>query len=78
MRRCYVEVVQAVLLFGFKTWVLTPRLEKDIEGFHHRAVRRMAGMGQKLQRYGTWVYTPIGAALAMVGPEEIRVYIARR
>ena len=33
--RFYVEVVQAVLLFGSKTWILTPRLEKALVGFHH-------------------------------------------
>ena len=71
-------VVQAVLLFGSETWVMTPRLEKSLEGFHHQAVRQMAGMGPKFQRYGKWVYTPIGAALVIVGLEEIWVYIARR
>ena len=69
-------MVQAVLIFGSGTWVLTPRFEKSLEGFHHRMVRRMAGMGPKLQQYGTWVYTPIGAVLATVGLEEIGVYIA--
>ena len=73
-----VAVVQAVLLFGAATWVLTPRLEKSLEGFHHRAVRRMVGMGPKPQRDGTWVYKPIGAALEIVGLEKIGVYIARR
>ena len=29
------------------------------------------------QRDRTWVYPPIGVALAMLGLEEIRVYIAR-
>ena len=38
----------------------------------------MAGMIPKRQRDGTWVYTPIGAALEMVGLEEIGAYIARR
>ena len=40
-------VVQAVILFGYETWVLTPRLEKYIESFHHRVVRKMLGMGPK-------------------------------
>ena len=31
----YVVVVQAVLLLGYKTWVLTPRLDKSLDGFHH-------------------------------------------
>ena len=35
-------------------------------------------MGPKYQRDGTWVYTPIGVDLAMVGLEEIGVYIACR
>ena len=45
--RFYEEAVQAVLLFGSETWVTTPRMEKALEGFHHRVVRRMAGMGPK-------------------------------
>ena len=73
----YVAVVQSVLLFGSETWVLNPRWEKSLEGFQHQAARRMAGMGPKQQRYGTWVYPPIGAALEMVRLEEIGVYIAR-
>ena len=76
--RFYVEVVQAVLLFGSETWVLTPWLEKSLEGFHHREARRMTGMHPKRQRYGLWVYPPIGVALKMVVLEDIRVYIARR
>ena len=36
------------------------------------------GMAPKHQQYGTWVYSPIGAALEMVVLEDIRVYIARR
>ena len=63
----YVAVVQAVLLFGYKTCVLTPRMEKFLEVFHHRSVRHMAGMVPKRQQDGTWLYPPIGAALATVG-----------
>ena len=74
--RFYVAVVQAVLLFGSETWILTPRLEKDLEGFHYRAGRQMAGMGPKHKQDVMWAYQPIGAALVMVGLEEIDVYIA--
>ena len=45
MGRFYVEVVQAVLLFGYDTWSLTLWLEKSLEGFHQQAERQMAGMG---------------------------------
>ena len=76
--RFYVVVVQAVLLFGSETWVVTPRLEKALAGFHHRAVQWMAGMGPESQLYRTWVYPPIGEALEMLGLDEIGVYIDRR
>ena len=74
----FVAVVQAVFLFGSKTWVLTPQLDKPLKEFHHWAVRRMVGIGPKYQWDGTWVYTLIGAALVMVGMEDIILYIARR
>ena len=74
----YVVVVQAVLLFGSGAWVLTPCLDKSLEGCHHQAAWRMAGMGHKRQWDRTWVYPPIVVALEMVGLEEIGVYIARR
>ena len=45
--RLYVSVVPAVLLFGSEMWVLNPHMEKSLEGFHHRAARRMEGMGPK-------------------------------
>ena len=70
-------VVQAVLQFGSETWALTPSLEKPLQGFHHRAVCPMTGMVPKSQRDGTWVYPPIGTALATVGLDDIGVYIAR-
>ena len=38
----------------------------------------MAVMGPKRQQDGTWVYPPIGAALATVGMDYIGVYIAHR
>ena len=77
MGRFYVAVVQAVLLFGSKTWVTTPWMDKALKGFHHQVVQQMAGMVPKRQRDGTWVYAPIGEALEMVGLDDIGVYIAR-
>ena len=38
---------------------------------------QMAGMGPKRQLYGSWVYPSIVAVLAMVGLEEVGVYISR-
>ena len=69
-------VVQAVPLFGSEMWVVTPRVEKSLTGFHHRSVRWMADMVPRRQQDSTEVYPPIGAALVMVGIYNIRVYIA--
>ena len=64
---------------GASIWVrdvgTDPQFKKSLGGFHHQAIRRMAGMVPKRQRYGTWVYTPIEAALEMVVMEGTRVYI---
>ena len=70
-------VAQVVLLFRSKTRVLTPWLDKSLEGFHHWAARRMAVMGLKIKWDWTWVYLPIGVVLAIVGPEETGVYTDR-
>ena len=64
--RFYVALVQAMLLFGSKTLVLTPQLEKSLKGFCYWAERQMAGMGPKLQQDGKLVYPPIGVALSIV------------
>ena len=75
--KLYMVVVQEVIIFESETWVMILWLEKSLEGFHHWAVRRMAGMGPKLQWGGTWVYSLIGAVLEMVVLQEIGVYISR-
>ena len=65
-----------MIIFLSKMCVLTPRLKKYLEVFHHQAVWQMTGMGPKCQHDGTWVYKPIGEALATFGLEEIGVYIS--
>ena len=76
--RFYVAVVQALILFGLETWVVYPQLYKALVSFHHRTVQRVSGMGSKLQLESTWLYPPIGVALAMVLLDDIGVYINRR
>ena len=77
-RRFYVAVVQVVILFGSETWVVTPRMDKALAGFHHRSVWQMKGMGHGIQLDRTWVYPTIGAALKTVGIDEICVYTYHR
>ena len=57
--RFYVAVVKSVLLFGYNTWVLTPRLEKALAGFHHQAAWRMAAMVPKRQLDGRGFTHPL-------------------
>ena len=62
----YVTVVQEVLLFGLKTWVVTPQIDKSLTGLHYQDVCRMVGMIPEFQLNRTRVYLPIGAALLTV------------
>ena len=39
-------VVQAVLIFGAETWVLTPRAERSLGSFQHRVERQLTGRQQ--------------------------------
>ena len=39
----YKALVQATLMFGSETWVLTPRIGRAFGGFHHRVARQLAG-----------------------------------
>ena len=40
----YKEVVEMVLLYGCKSWVVTGAILKILEDFHHQSARRIAGM----------------------------------
>ena len=49
-------VVQAVLLFGAETWVLTPRMERDLDTFQHRVALRLTGRQPRRRGVGSWAY----------------------
>ena len=36
-------VTQAVFLFGAETWVLKPRMDRDLSSFQHRFAQRLTG-----------------------------------
>ena len=40
-------VVQAVLVFGSETWVLTPRMGQSLGSFQHRVARQITGEASK-------------------------------
>ena len=43
----YKAVTQSVLLYGIEILVVTVEILKILEGFHHRAARRITGMTVK-------------------------------
>ena len=53
-RTFYTAVAQAVLLFGVETWVLTPRMEKALDGFQSRVDRRITGRQLRRRKDESW------------------------
>ena len=56
---CYITVTQVVLLFGSETWVLTARMEKDLNSFQSRVRRKITGRQPRRRKDRSWVYPPL-------------------
>ncbi len=68
--------MQSVLLYGSKTWVLSPAALDRLEGFHLHAAYRMAK--EHVPRRGPqqqWVYLPSDKVLEECGMHTIEHYI---
>ena len=72
------EVVQSVLLFRLKTWVLTSHMGRALGSFQHRFARRIMGIHPRRQEEWGWEYPQLVAVLEEAGFEEIGVYILKR
>ena len=53
-RTFYIAVTQAVLLFGSETWVLTAKMEKDLDTFQARVARKLTGRKPRRGRDWKW------------------------
>ena len=75
----YKATVQAVLLFGSKSWTLSLVTLRQLEGFHLRATYRMA-MHHKPERgpNGTWTYPAMANVLEEAGLRPAEEYITVR
>ena len=71
-------VVQAVLLFGAETWMLTPRVERALEIFMHGDARSITGKQPRRRGGGKWTYPHLKEAVREVGFEGIRKAVTRR
>ena len=71
-------VIQAVLIFGSETWVVTPRMGKVLGRFQTQVDRRLTG--QLLQRTtdGKWRYTLASAALEAAVFLTMEEFVRRR
>jgi hypothetical protein len=72
----YKATVQSILLFGSKTWNLSPSSLNLLEGFHIRAAWRMAGKRLMKLPDGTWTYPNSAQVLEDVGLKTVAHYIA--
>ena len=68
----------AVFLFGSETWVLTPRMERALDSFQQRVVRRLTGKKPRRQGDGSWAYPKLAEAMGEARFEEIRTSFTRR
>ena len=57
-------LVQAVLLFGAETWVVTPCMGRVLGGFHDQVARCFTGRLPRQKPYRKWDYTSAVTAMA--------------
>ena len=74
----YMALVQAVLLFGLETLVISPRIGRILGGYRHQVVRRMMRQKSRQQVDGSWVYPPLDTAMVEVVLEEVEKYVYHR
>jgi hypothetical protein len=78
MASVYKAVVQAVLLFGSETWVLTLGMEKKLQSFHHRCARYITGQHIRQNPDESWTCPSSSTVLMQAGLWTIQEYIQRR
>ena len=76
MGRFYLAVVQAQLLYGSETWVISQHALKRLESFHRRCARAIAHRHIRQLADGTWEHPPMEEVLDFCGLSDISTYIA--
>ena len=77
-RNFYTAVTQQVLLFRAETWVLTRKMESDLDPFQGRVARKLTGRQTCRGRDGRWFYPSLAGAMKEAGIVRIRTSILRR
>ena len=78
MARFYLAIIQATLLHGCESWVLTKRQMRRLDHFHLRCARHIARMNIRKQADGTWVTPNSVDVLERCGLSSLSDYIAKR
>ena len=63
----YKAAAQTVLIYGRKSWVVMGAMLKVLEGFHHQAARRIAGMIAQRTKGREWEYPPVDDFMEAAG-----------
>ena len=72
------ENTVSVLLFGSDTWVITPCMVWDLEGFQHSVDQRITGRQLWYHLYGRWEYLFLKETMWESVLEEFEAYALRR
>ena len=78
MAKFYITIVQAVLLYGADTWVVTKRDMTRLNSFHKRVVRYLTGKHIRKHDEANWEYPDHDSLLKECGLLPLEVYIERR
>jgi hypothetical protein len=78
LARFYITIVQAVLLYGSETWVLSQRSRRRLDTFHHRCARFIANKHIRRLPTGEWITPHSEDVLEQCGLSPISTYIAKR
>ena len=74
----YKAVVQAILLYGSETWVVSDAHLRHFRSFHSRIGRHLTGRHIRLLEDGSWFCPPTVEVLEDAGLQTIDEYINRR
>ena len=78
MARFYLATIQAVLLYGTDSWVVSHRSMQELDNFHKRAVQHMTGKDIRKVASGEWHYPDHNALLHCCALWPMSVSIQRR
>jgi hypothetical protein len=78
MGKFYKAIVQAVLLYGSETWVISQRLLRLLDSFHNRCARYIARRHIRQNEDGTWFCPDTKTTLRKAGLFSVSEYIRRR